>query len=117
MSQKSKPIKLHARKTDPHTSEEAAEHAERQAQSIADVILDILPADGMTSDEIAEATQIRLVSVSPLLSKMEEQKTIFRIVVGISERTGKPRFRTRLNASGRPAIIWYKTDIPPNTSG
>jgi hypothetical protein len=100
---------LQARKTDPHTSHEAAELANESAQSVSEIILAALHKvwpDGLTSKEIAEETGENYVSVSPMLKPMEKRRLVCRQTVGTTAK-GKPSYRTRQNRKGSKAAIWY----------
>ena len=85
-----------ARTTDPATSHAAA--ALVDTNSVADRILSALKAaeDGLTTYELAEATGLARVSVSPSMKPME--------IKGFIHRAG-----TRLTPeTNRNALVWYE---------
>jgi hypothetical protein len=100
---------LRARKSDPETSHEGAEHGNKNFANVADAILDALNTvwpEGLTTDELSDETGRRLVSVSPMMKPLEKRLRVVRQVVGKTAK-GKPSYRKRRNKSGSSAIIWY----------
>lgn len=84
----------HARTTDPSTSIEAA--AAVQTSEAEQIVYQCLQRNknGMTSHEVAEATGLPLVNVSPRFRPLANK--------GLIEPTGD----RRTNPSGRSAIVW-----------
>lgn len=89
-------MQTHARSTDPETSHEAAASMGKFLPALDDKIYAALVfagPPGLTTDEIADFTGLRLVSVSPRLKPMETRGKVIR--------TG-----TKMNKSGRRAQLW-----------
>jgi hypothetical protein len=100
---------LHARSTDPETAHEGAERGNENFATVQDKILDELrpvAPEGLTTEELSDRTNIKLVSVSPMMKPMEKRDLVKRQVVGETAK-GKPSYRKRKNRSGVSAIIWY----------
>lgn len=90
------PVRL-ARRTDPHTSHEAAEHVSEFAAGHHKLILDCLKEHGpLSPDQIA--TKIRLDKFQICRRLPEMQRHIPQLAV--------PTGETRLSASGRKERVW-----------
>lgn len=96
-----------ARRTDPHTSKDAAASASGVASRhrVACLIcLRFYGHNGMTGHEIAAKTGLTVEQVCRRLPELHEQGTIDREQVGTMD--GKPLYRTRNSPSGRPCAVW-----------
>ena len=82
-----------ARNTDPSTSHEAM--SAPTATQLEALVLDVLRKhpDGLTTEQLAEITDISLVTVSPRLRPLTNK--------GFVGQSGR-----RQNRSGRSAIVW-----------
>jgi predicted ArsR family transcriptional regulator len=82
-----------ARRSDPVTSFLAAERV--NASQLEETVLQVLGAhpQGLTTEQIAAATGLSLVTVSPRLKPLERKRLVFRD-------------GARANASGRQAVVW-----------
>ena len=96
-SEQSDLFKAYARRTDPHTSHQAAKAIEGHLPELDGKLYRALydaGRNGLTSQEITDVTGISRVSVSPRLRPMERR--------GWIEDSGD----TRPGHSNRPGIVW-----------
>lgn len=84
-----------ARRTDPDTSKAAAKTV--RAGSLKDVVLQALREYPMTTNEIADATGRKLVSISPRMAPLRDD--------GFVEDSGL----RRMGESRTPSIVWKLT--------
>ncbi len=91
-----------ARSTDPGTSRAAAASVSSNANRLEKIVLDAVKAsvDGLTSHELAEATGLSLVTVSPRLRPLTNKGLIVDSQI------------RRAGTSGRQSIVWKPAQIP-----
>jgi uncharacterized membrane protein len=89
------PVIPKARRTDPATSREAASKVAGRVSDLEAIVLDALRAApaGLTTWEIAEATGLSLVTVSPRCKPLERK--------GLVRREGR-----RVNRNGCSSTVW-----------